>query len=168
MHKKPIMLAALLIAVSLPASAQQSPIMGTWKTNQAKTKTPMGTPPTNNTTTYAPSGTNGMKYTSDRVAADGTKSHIEFTANFDGKTYPYKSQGPGAVDRDGVMIKQLNPYNYQVIYKKGGEPVQINYWIVAKDGKSMTTVSTGITTDATTGKPTADPIYVRLVAADKQ
>ena len=137
--------------------AQQSPLIGTWKTNPTKSKNLIGPPGTINVNKYEPSGANGIKYTSDRTDAKGQTIHMEFTANFDGKTYPYNA--PDA-SRDGVALKRFDPYNYQVSYKKGGETIQINYWIVAKDGKTMTTVSTGVGAD--------NQVYSRLVVADKQ
>ena len=59
-----------------------------------------------------------------------------------------------------MAVKRIDPYTYQVAYKKGGETFQINYWIVSKDGKTLTTVSTGVNTDNT--------VFSRLVVADKQ
>jgi hypothetical protein len=145
----------LIISTALPAA--DNPLIGTWKSNPSKSKNPLGPPNTGNLNKYEASGANGIKYTSDRTDAKGQTAHFEFTANFDGKTYPYK--GPGT-DRDGVALKRIDPYTYQVSYKKGGETIQINYWIVSKDGKTITTVSTGVGAN--------NQVYSRLVVADKQ
>lgn len=167
MHKKISAIAMFLIVFATVGRAQQNPLMGTWKGNAAKGKSMLGAPPLTVDAKYEPSGSNGVKYTSDRVNSNGTKSHVEFTANFNGKTYPYKTTGNDAATRDGISILKIDNYNYRISYKLKGETTQINYWVISKDGKTLTTVSAGVATDAT-GKPVADPIYVRLAVADKQ
>ena len=140
------------------AAWAQNPIIGTWKTNPAKSTIPLGPPSTvSNLNKFEPSGANGFKHTSDRTNAQGEITRFEYTANFDGKTYPYKGPGPG---RDGVSVKKVDPYTYQIFYKKGGETVQINYYIVARDGKTLTSISTGLTN---TGQ-----VYNRMMVYDKQ
>ncbi|MSO19786.1 MAG: hypothetical protein EXQ56_04870 [Acidobacteria bacterium] len=105
---------------------------------------------------YEPVGGGAVKYTSDRVASDGTKSRIEFTAFMNGSLAPYK----GVAGRDAIKIKKIDPNTYEVFYLNAGQVVQINFWIVSPDGKTMSTVSTGVGTD--------NKVYSRLVVADKQ
>jgi hypothetical protein len=149
-----LVLAFTLCVVSL--WAQQAPLVGTWKTNPAKSKSYVGAPPLTQVAKYEAVGTNGVKYTSDRILSDGTKSHVEFTAYFDGSTAPYK----GVQDRDAIKIKKIDAYTYQVFYMKAGETVQINFWIVSRDGKTLTTHSTGVGSD--------NKVFSRVVVADKQ
>ena len=155
MHRKLMLLPLLIVAGSSLAQAQQNPLVGTWKTNLAKSKVYLGGAATNQTVKYEASGPNGIKYTSDRIGGDGTKSHVEFTATLDGSTAPYK----GVQDRDSIKIKRIDVNSYQVFYLNHGEVVQINFWIVSKDGKTLTTVSTGVGTDK--------QVFSRLVVADK-
>ena len=136
--------------------AQQNPLVGTWKTNVAKSKISLGGAATVQVVKYEASGSNGIKYTSDRVASDGTKSHVEFTAYFNGSTAPYT----GVQDRDAITVKKIDAYTYQVFYKLRGETVQINFWIVSRDGKTLTTVSTGVGSD--------NKVFSRFVVADRQ
>ena len=136
--------------------AQQNPLLGTWKTNPAKSKSYVGAPPLTQVAKYEAVGANGVKYTSDRILFDGTKSHVEFTAFFDGSTAPYT----GVQNRDAIAIKKIDAYTYQVFYKLRGETVQINFWIVSKDGKTLTTVSTGVGSN--------NQVFSRIVVADKQ
>ena len=157
MLRRTLTLVFTLLVASATLAAADNVLIGTWKTNPAKTKVLIGPAPTVNVNKYQPSGANGVKYTSDRTDAKGQKSHFEFTANFDGRTYPYK--GPGT-DRDGVVLKRIDSNTYQVLYKRGEETLQINYWVVSKDGKTLTTVSTGVGPD--------NQVYSRLVVADKQ
>src|SRR3972149_3034129 len=83
--------------------AQQNPLVGTWKTNTAKSKVYLGGAATVQVAKYEASGTNGIKYTSDRVAADGTKSHVEFTAYFDGSAAPNR----GAPTRHRTPLERI-------------------------------------------------------------
>ena len=136
--------------------AQQNPLIGTWKTNPAKSKILLGAPPLPQVVTYEARGPNGVKYTSDRVASDGTKYHVEFTAYFDGSTAPYK----GVQNRDAIKIRKIDAYTYQVFYMLRGETVQISFWIVSKDGKTLTRISTGVGSD--------NQVFSRLIVADKQ
>lgn len=156
MSRKIPILFAWFLFFSVAGWAQQNPLIGTWKTNLAKSKVLLGAAPTGLVAKYEPSGSNGIKYTSDRVAADGTRSHVEFTAALDGSTAPYR----GVQDRDAIKIRRIDPYTYQVFYLKEGETVQINFWIVSKDRKTLSTLSTGVGSD--------DKVFSRLVVADRQ
>ena len=157
MSLKSRLLVLSVLVFSATGWAQQHPIIGTWKTNPAKSTIHLGPPTTSNITTIEASGPNGIKYTSERTNARGETARLEYTANFDGKTYPYTAGGPS---RDGVAIKQVNPRTYQLSYKLNGETVQINYWIVAPDGQTMTTISTGLTGDG--------EVYSRAIVQDRQ
>src|SRR5262245_12623577 len=132
--RKAIRAAAVVLCMSSTmAWAQENPLFGTWKANPAKSKSFLGAPPLAVDAKYEASGSNGVKYTSDRVSSTGVKSHTEFTANFDGKTYPYI----GSDIRDGIAIRQIDLFTYQLFYKKGGETNQIAFLMVSKDRKSV-------------------------------
>ena len=135
---------------------QEIPLMGTWKINPSETKYAVGAIPSTLVNKFELHGANGVKYTSDRVSGDGEKVRFEFTATFDGKTHPYK----GNPNRDAVSLLRMDPYTYRVSYKKDGETTQINYWVVSKDGKNLTTFSSGITGD--------NRVYQREVVFDRQ
>ncbi len=137
-------------------SQQEIPLMGTWKINPARTKYAVGAIPSTLVNKFEPNGANGVKYTSDRVNAQGEPIRFEFTATFDGKTHPYK----GSPNRDAVSFLRIDPHTYRVSYKKDGETTQINYWVVSKDGKNLTTFSSGITDD--------NRVYQREVVFDRQ
>lgn len=151
------LLVVFLFVFSAAAWAQQNPLIGTWKTNAAKSTIHLGPPTTSNTTTIEANGPNGIKYTSERTDPQGETVRLQYTATFDGRTYPYAAGGPG---RDGVAIKQINSRTYQLSYKQNGETVQINYWVVAPDGRSMTTISSGLTRDG--------EVYSRTIVHDRQ
>ena len=156
MLKRTVLLLIALAFTALTSWAQQNPLVGTWKTNTAKSKSYLGAPSASRVVKYEASGTNGIRSTTDRVLSDGTRSHIEVTAYFDGSTAPYN----GVQGRDAIRIKRIDANTYQVFYMKSGETVQINFWIVSQDGKTLTTVSTGVGSD--------NKVFSRIVVADKQ
>lgn len=150
-----LILAVLSVPVVLRAA--DDPVMGTWKLNPAKTKYEFGSI-NSGVNVFSPSGPNGVKNVSERCCdAQGQKIHSEIVANFDGKDYPY---GAGNEARDAVQVDRLSPYTYRVSYKNKGKTVQINYWSVSKDGKTLTLTSTGLTAD--------NDVYHRLLVYDKQ
>jgi len=146
---------AMLMAVDT-LQAQSNPLVGTWKTNMAKSKFVLGGQGIQQTVKYEAAAGGAIKYTSDRTGADGAKSRNEFTAFTNGSTSPYH----GVAGRDAIKIKKIDARTYQVSYLNGGQVVQINYWIVSQDGRTLTTVSTGVASDNT--------VYSRVVVADKQ
>jgi len=156
MLSKLTVLSLLIFVVPIAVRAQQNPLIGTWKTNPAKSKAFVGPASAGQVNRIEASGPNGIKYITERTGADGQVTRTEFTANFDGKTYPSK---PPTDARDGVAITQIDPYSYRVTYMYKGQPVQMNYWIVSKDGKTLTTLTNGVT---------ADGMYSRMMVLDKQ
>jgi hypothetical protein len=148
-------IALLLTAAILPAQ-QSNPLVGKWKTNVAKSKYVLGGTGIQQTVQYELVSGGAIRYSSDRVKADGTKSRNEFTAFLNGSTSPYL----GVAGRDAIKINKIDPNTYQVTYLNKGQVVQINYWTVSRDGRTLTTVSTGVASDNT--------VYSRVVVADKQ
>src|SRR5258706_8387395 len=84
-------------------SAQDTSGMGTWKLNAEKSKFNPGPGPSNLTTRFEPSG-NGVKWSSERIGADGKPVVSEYTANYDGKDFPLKGN-PGI---DAVALRRIN------------------------------------------------------------
>ena len=156
MSLKTFAMAFALLMVVDTLQAQSNPLVGTWKTNLAKSKFVLGGQGIQQTVRYDAAPGGAIKYTSDRVNADGTTSRNEFTAFLNGSTSPYH----GVSGRDAIKIRKIDARTYQVAYMNGGQVVQINYWTVSPDGKTLTTVSTGVASDNT--------VYSRVVVADKQ
>ena len=77
---------ALALCCSGAASLAQSPQMGTWKLNEAKSKIPDGYMK-NTTVVYEMAGDN-IKVTTEGTDATGKPMHTEWTGKFDGKDYP--------------------------------------------------------------------------------
>jgi hypothetical protein len=116
---------ALLFATSVFLQAADQ-FTGTWTLNVAKSKYSPGMPPKAQTTKLE-TLKDGIREIVDRVNADGSKTHWDFTAKFDGKDYPIT----GDPDRDMASVK------------KAGKVTTSMKLVVAKDGKSRTNTVTG-------------------------
>ena len=170
MHMRFCSLLLVIMLGSVALHAQQDPLIGTWKLNPAKTKYNPGAPPSSAINTFEASGANGVRHISERVNPDGSKIRQEFTVQFDGKDYPDRdtsTPAPGAQPaatvadtRDAVSVDRIDPYTYRVTYKLKGKPVQMNYWSVSKDGRTLSVFSTGLTA--------ANGVYQRMLVYDKQ
>ena len=135
-----LMLATLLESASL--LAQQDPFIGTWKLNLAKSKYSPGPALKSETVMLEPYGKSGQKLIADGVNAQGAPTHMDWSAEFDGKDYPVK----GSQISDTLSLKRIGPNIEEATFKKGGKATVTLRAVVSKDGKTTTTTSTG--TDA--------------------
>jgi hypothetical protein len=133
--------AALTVVVGAPARAQSTdPMLGTWKLNVAKSKTPY-----KSGTTVIEAVGDAVKVTADLAAADGTAYHWTWTAKYGGPDAPVTGTtpyGPGAV----ASITRVDPHTTKVVGKKDGKVILTQTIVVAADGKTRTVTSKG--TDA--------------------
>jgi hypothetical protein len=88
----------LAVAGSSAVRAQSNPLVGTWKLNLTKSKYDPGPTPKSLTRTVEAQG-NGVKYTFEGVAADGTPIAYGFSATFDGEDNPVTGSMPPAQTR---------------------------------------------------------------------
>ncbi len=139
-------LVVMLLSVTALFAAD-NPFVGTWKTNLAKSKYSPGPPPTNSgTVTIAPNGDNGIKVSVENVTAKGEKTAINYSANFDGKEYPFVQTGPGAVSGQTVTLKRIDSHTVERVTYLHGKKSVTEHWVASKDGKIRTNTQTG--TDA--------------------
>ena len=94
MKTKLILLTLVLFFLGTVAVSADSPHMGTWKLNEAKSKFPKGATK-NHTVVYEAAG-DQIKVTVDGVDGSGNAVHSEWTGKFDGK--PYALTGDPAGD----------------------------------------------------------------------
>jgi len=99
-------------AAVMSVRAADSPEMGTWKLNEAKSKIGKGMPK-NNTVVYATAG-DSVKVTVDGVEADGKPSHNEWTGKFDGKDYPLT----GDPTSDTRCYTRVDSHTLKLVNKK--------------------------------------------------
>ena len=137
--------AALTVAAVCFLGAQvafaQSPFMGTWKLNEAKSKLGAGAPK-NTTVTYEAAG-DDMKVTVEGTDSMGNPTHTEWTGKFDGKEYPVT----GSSTADMRSYHRISSHTISFTETKGGKVTTIGHIAVSADGKSRI-----VTTTATDSK----------------
>ena len=141
--------AALLFASA--AGAFGSPMMGTWKLNESKSKfTPGATK--NGTVSYTTAKKDMVKVTVDGMNKEGKKVHWTTTVKFDGQ--PYKVTGTPLFDT--MTYQPMNERSNKLMLMKDGKVVSTGTVTVSKDGKSRVVKTT--MTDAD-GKSHTDTAY---------
>ena len=127
-----ILAAAIVFIISLPVQASD-PLAGTWELNLAKSKYSPGPPPQSETRTYEVTGQQ-EKMIAKGIGAQGTPTLFQFTANCDGKDYPYE----GWPRADTISLTPVDPFTATWTMKKAGEVVVTGTRVISKDGKMMT------------------------------
>src|ERR1700690_3270368 len=125
----------LAVAGSSALQAQSNPLVRTWKLNLTKSKYDPGPTPKSLTRTVEAQG-NGVKYTFEGVAADGTPIAYCFSTTFDGKDNPVTGSMPNGADT--ISAKRTDANHYVATQKKGGKEVGVSKVAVSKDGKVTT------------------------------
>jgi histidinol dehydrogenase len=136
--KRQIVLSFVLLLATAGLLQAADQFTGTWTLNVAKSKYSPGMPPKAQTTKLE-TLKDGIREIVDRVNADGSQTHWDFTAKFDGKDYPIT----GDPDRDMASVKKVDDYTLEVVNKKAGKVTTSMKLVVAKDGKSRTNTVTG-------------------------
>ena len=139
-------LAVLLVGGTL--SLADSPHMGTWKLNEAKSKFAAGATK-NQTVVYEADGDN-VKVIVDGVDAAGAAVHHEWTGKFDGKFYPVT----GDPTSDMRSYRKINNHTMTITAKKDGKVSMTGRIMVTANGRSRT-----ITTRATGAKVSNRAVY---------
>ena len=135
MKRKTLALTLALCFAGATLALAQSPQMGTWKMNEAKSKVPAGAIK-NTTVTYAPDGDN-VKVTTEGFAPDGSPMHTDWTGKFDGKDYPLT----GDPSADSRAYTRVNDHTLTLENKKAGKATTTARIVVSADGKSRTLTS---------------------------
>ena len=151
MKAKMLLLTAALCFAGTALSFAQSPQMGTWKLDEAKSKIPAGMVK-NSTVIYAADGDN-IKVTTDGTGSDGKPMHTEWTGKFDGKDYPLT----GDSTADARSYKAPNDHKLDLTSKKNGKVINTGHVEVSKDGKTRTLHLTG--TDPSGKKVSGVSVY---------
>jgi hypothetical protein len=128
-----------------------NPNLGTWKLNEAKSKSSPGLPK-NVTVVVAAVGDN-IKVTLDGVDGDGKPTHSEWTGKFDGKDYPVTDDPTS----DMRSYKTIDDHTLEFAAKKGGKVTISGKVVISVDGKTRTVTVSG--TDAAGKKVTGTAVY---------
>ena len=121
--------AALVFASAMASFA--SPMMGTWKLNESKSKFAPGATK-NGTVSYTAAKGDIVKVTVDGMDKDGKRVHWTTTVKFDGK--PYKVSGSSLFDHS--VYTPVNERSNKLMLMKDGKVVSHGTITVSKDGKS--------------------------------
>ena len=144
----------LTVALCFAATAlgfAQSPQMGTWKLDEAKSKIPAGFVK-NSTVIYANEGDN-VKVTTNGTDKDGKPQHTEWTGKFDGKEYPLT----GDSTADSRSYKMIDEHTLELTNKKSGKATTSGRVVVSANGKTRTLHLTG--TDSSGKKVSSVSMY---------
>ena len=132
-----ILLTLAVLFVGVTVVLADSPHMGTWKLNEAKSKFSPGTTK-NNTVVYEPAG-DSVKVTVDGVDGNGNPSHNEWTGKFDGKFYSVT----GDPTSDMRSYRKINNHTLALTGKKGNKVTLSGRIVVSANGRTRTVTTTG-------------------------
>jgi hypothetical protein len=146
MRRVVAVLAVLFFAVlARPVLSQENPFLGTWKLNLASSKFEGAPVPKSQTRTVTQQG-NGVKYSFEGVAADGTPIAFSFVTYYDGTEAAIKGTGVPA-GADSITLKRVNSHKVEGTLHKGGKDVGKVAVEVSKDGKVATVKGKGKNAD---------------------
>jgi hypothetical protein len=137
MKAKVILLTVTLFLAGATVCLADSPQMGTWKLNEAKSKFSKGAPK-NHTVVYEAAG-DSVKITVDGVDGDGNPTHNEWTGNFDRKDYPVT----GDPNSDARSYRQINARTLTFTVKKDGKVMTTGRVVVSRNGRTRTVTTSG-------------------------
>jgi hypothetical protein len=133
-----VSIAILTLAVSSIVLAQNSPFVGAWKLNVAKSKFDPGPPRKSETRTYTK---DGYHVTIQRVNGDGSSQSYSYGAKDDGNDYPITGQGPQGTNM--IAMKSVSANKIEATNKTNGKVLFKTTYELSKDGKSLTVISKG-------------------------
>ena len=151
MKVKMMILALVVFVAGAVVASADSPHMGTWKLNEAKSKLAPGAGK-NTSVVYEASG-DMIKVTVDGVDGSGNPVHNEWTGKFDGKDYALT----GDATADMRSYRVIDAHTLALTNKKDGKAVLTGRITVSADGKTRT-VTTSVT-DADGKKVTSTGLY---------
>jgi hypothetical protein len=129
-----VMLFTLALAIAAMAA---DPFVGTWKLNVAKSKFNPPSSALKSDMVKIEAQDNGLKFTFDRMDAEGKAIHIEQAPKFDGKDYAVK----GGTTVDTVSLRRINANTFEQVEKKDGKEGARVLVVVSKNGRTSTVTS---------------------------
>jgi hypothetical protein len=151
MNLKKTALTVTMLFVGMSMCFAQNPHLGTWKLNEAKSKSVPGTTK-NLTVTYEAVGDN-IKATLDGIDGQGKPTHNEWTGKFDGKEYPVT----GDATSDMRSYKKIDGRTMEATAKKDGKVTLTAHIAISADGKTRTLTTHA--TDSAGKKVTSTVVY---------
>ena len=151
MKARLLLLTIALCFAGTALSFAQSPQMGTWKLDEAKSKIHPGMIK-NTMVVYAAEGDN-VKVTTDGTSGDGKPMQTEWTGKFDGKDYPLT----GDPTADSRSYTKVDDRTLTLDNKKDGKVTTHGRIVVSPDGKTRTLTASG--KDSAGKKITSTAVY---------
>jgi len=151
MKPRTILLTVAACLAGLTLCFAESPMMGTWKLNEAKSTFSPGASKSI-TVVYEAAG-DSVKCTINGVNGEGKPTHNEWTGKFDGKDFPVTGD-PNVTSRS---LKKIDEHTWEGHSKKDGKVTSTVRIVIAADGKSRTVTLTG--TDAQGKKTHSTAVY---------
>jgi hypothetical protein len=150
--KRIVILTTLVVLfVGVTVGLADSPHMGTWKLNEAKSKFSAGAAK-NSTVVYEAAG-DSVKVTVDGVDGAGKPAHSEWTGKFDGKFYAVTGDGTS----DMRSYRKVNNLTLALTGKKGNKVTLTGRVVVSANGKTRTVTTT--TTDSKGKRTSTRAVY---------
>ena len=146
-----IVLTLTALFVGVTVCVADSPQMGTWKLNEAKSRFSPGASK-NTTVVYEASG-DDIKVTVDGVDGSGAATHNEWTGKFNGRFYPVT----GDATSDMRSYRKLNTRTLALTGKKGSKVTLTGRIVVSANGRTRTVTTT--TTDPKGKRVSARAVY---------
>ena len=136
----------LVLSAASLVVAQNSPFVGTWKLNVAKSKFDPGPAPKSQTRTWEPSG----KVSVEGINMEGKPTGYGYTLMGDGKEYPTFGSVPNGGDK--ISSKRINANTIEGNFTRNGKHVETAIFTVSKGGKTLTVDAKGVL-------PTGQPLH---------
>lgn len=136
MKRTVILLTLAVLFLGVTVCLADSPHMGTWKLNEAKSK--FGPGATKNTTVVYETAGDSVKVTVDGVDGSGNPSHNEWTGKFDGKFYAVT----GDPTSDMRAYRKINNHTLALTAKKNGKVTLTGRIVVSANGRTRTVTTT--------------------------
>ena len=130
--------AALVAFAATPSHAQPAdPMLGTWKLNVAKSKTPY-----KSGTSVVEAVGDAIKVTADLAGGDGTAYHWTWTAKYDGKDVPITGTTPFGAGTVAALTR-VDARTAKIVGKRNGEVILTQVIVTSADGKTRTLTTKG-------------------------
>jgi hypothetical protein len=130
-------LAIVGLAGAVSRAQPVDPMLGTWKLNTTKSKTPY-----KSGTSVIEAVGDGVKVTADMVGADGTAYHWTWTARYDGKDVPIMGTTPFGAGTVAALTR-VDANTAKIVGKRNGEVILTQTIVTSADGRTRTLTTTG-------------------------
>ena len=115
-----------------PTVQEQDLILGAWELDLSRSMFSPGPPPRSEIRSYQ-EGHEGIKAEILTVNADGTKTHMEYTASFN-----VIAAVTGSPQTDEIRMSRVDAYTAESNLSFGGKSVGMARRVVSKDGQTLT------------------------------